>query len=66
MAKVSLASQIAAVEAMANGNFAALSNPRTRGLQEEHLRAAAQTLRFVQHNEAAIRALSMSKKAGAA
>lgn len=55
MSKVSLASQIAAIEVAAGGRSATMSRGQ-KELHETHLRAAIASLRWLRDNEAAIRA----------
>ncbi|WP_440410695.1 hypothetical protein [Neorhizobium petrolearium] len=64
MTKVSIQSQIAAVEAAAFGKAATYRGTQ-KDLHQEHLRAAAQTLRFVRRNEDAIREMAEGRKGGA-
>jgi hypothetical protein len=54
MSKVSLESQIAAVEAVAHAG--ALERGAKGSLQKEHLQAAARTLRWLRTNEAQVKA----------
>lgn len=63
MAKVSLQSQIGAVDAIASGKFpiVATSNAQ-RSLLIDQLHAVALTLRLIQKHEAAIRAVIEAKK----
>lgn len=63
MSKVSLASQIAAINSVTSGKVAvvALSHSQ-RDLLLDHLRAAALTLHFVMQNETAIRAFVEARK----
>ncbi len=53
MSKVSIESQIAAVEAVAHAG--ALERGAKGSLQKEHLNAAARTLRWLRANEAKIK-----------
>jgi hypothetical protein len=63
MTKVSIQSQIAAVEAAADGKTSTLRG-NARELLIDQLRAAAQTLRFIRRHEAEIRAIA-EKNGGA-
>lgn len=63
MAKVSLKSQIAAIEALTSGKFSIVaSNNETRKLIIDQLHAVALTLRLIQRHEADIRTVIESKK----
>ena len=63
MAKVSLQSQIAAIDAITSGKFSIIaSSNETRKLLIDHLQAVALTLRLIQHHEADIRSVIESKK----
>lgn len=65
MAKVSLKSQTAAIDAITSGRFpiVATSNAQ-RALLIEQLQAVAQTLRLVQRHEAEIRMMVEKRKDG--
>ena len=62
--KISLLSQIAAVQTVADNNFATWANRSTRELQQEHLRAALDTLKFVKGHEADLRAYIAARQGG--
>ncbi|SIQ24636.1 hypothetical protein SAMN05880590_102776 [Rhizobium sp. RU35A] len=63
MAKVSLKSQIGAVDAIVNGQFSIVaSSQATRGLLIDQLRAVSDTLRWVAQHEAEIRAAIQTRK----
>lgn len=67
MQKVSLQSQIAAVEAITSGRFSVIaSGPSARNLLVEQLKAVSATLRLVQRHEAEIRALIERRREGRA
>jgi len=67
MRKVSLQSQIAAVEAITSGRFSVIaSGPSVRNLLIEQLTAVSATLRLVQRHEAEIRALVEKQREGRA
>lgn len=65
MTKVSIQSQIAAIEAAADGKAASYRGTQ-KELHVDHMRAAAQTLRWVRRYEAEIRAMVEGRKGGAA
>ncbi|MBP1844788.1 hypothetical protein J2046_003055 [Rhizobium petrolearium] len=62
--KISLLSQIAAVQTVADNNFASWANRSARELQQEHLRAALDTLKFVKAHEADFRAYMAARQGG--
>ncbi|BCH63247.1 hypothetical protein RvVAT039_04630 [Agrobacterium vitis] len=63
MAKVSLKSQIAAVDAVVSGQFPIVaSSASQRQLIKEQLGAVIETLRWLQTNEPAVRAFVESRK----
>lgn len=63
--KVSLASQIAAIDAITSGQFPIVASSNSkRALLLEQLQAVALTLRLVQRHEAEIRAAIDAKKGG--
>lgn len=63
MAKVSLQSQIAAIDAITSGKFSIIaSSNETRKLLIDQLQAVALTLRLIQRHEADIRSVIESKK----
>lgn len=65
MRKVSLQSQIGAVDAITSGKFPIVaSNKAARNLLIDQLHAVALTLRLIQRHEADIRAVIESKKVG--
>lgn len=65
MRKVSLQSQIGAIDAITSGKFPIVaSNAATRNLLIDQLHAVALTLRLIQRHEADIRAVIESKKGG--
>lgn len=65
MAKVSLMSQIGALENVVNGRYPVIhGSMATRQLINEQLTAALETLRWVKANEAEFRAWAAERKAG--
>ncbi len=65
MAKVSLPSQIGAVEAITTGKFPLVASSQSaRDLMMQHLTAAAQTLHWIQAHEAEIRDFVTNKNRG--
>ncbi|MGE6741755.1 hypothetical protein ACQKGC_15890 [Allorhizobium pseudoryzae] len=61
--KVSLKSQIAAIDAITSGRFSIVaSNQAARSLLIDQLQAVALTLRLIQKHEAEIRAVLEAKK----
>lgn len=63
MARVSLQSQIAAIDAITSGKFSIIaSSNETRKLLIDQLQAVALTLRLIQRHEADIRSVIESKK----
>ena len=63
MAKVSLQSQIAAIDAITSGKFSIIaSSNETRKLLIDQLQAVALTLRLIQRHEADIRSVIERKK----
>jgi len=64
-AKISLQSQIGAVEAVASGRLPVVATSTSqRELLQAQLSSAVQTLRWLAQNEAAIRAFVESRKGG--
>ena len=63
MSKVSLSSQIAAVEVVISGRSATFSGSK-RDLHRDHMLAALRSLQFLQRHEAAIRALAEKRRTG--
>ncbi|MDM9647717.1 hypothetical protein [Rhizobium sp. S163] len=67
MAKVSLSSQIEAIDAfLQRGNRAAVFPGAKGDLHRDHMRAVGETLRWVQRNEPDIRDFIAEKKASRA
>lgn len=63
MAKVSLQSQIGAIDAITSGRFSVVApNKQTRSLLLDQLHAVALTLRLIQKHETEIRAVLEAKK----
>lgn len=63
--KVSIQSQIAAVDAVASGRVAVIATSvRQRELLQTQLRSAAQTLHWLAQHETAVRAYVESRKGG--
>ena len=65
MAKVSLQSQISAIELVINGQAQQMSGAR-KSLFQDHVRAAVDTLRWLKRHEADIRAFVEQKRGDAA